>query len=84
MASAPTVLRYAFALALVSLLLPAPALAYLGPGSGLSAAGAALALLGAIVAALFGFIWYPIKRLIRRAPPAPSGTQWTQEPRKHS
>lgn len=47
-------------------LAPVPAVAYVGPGSGLSAIGAFLALLAGIVVALFGFIWYPVKRLLRK------------------
>lgn len=46
--------------------LPSSAVAYIGPGSGLSAIGAFFALLAATTAALFGFLWYPIKRLLRR------------------
>lgn len=49
------------------LLLPAPLLAYGGPGSIVSGVGAFLALLAAIGAALFGFFWYPIKRLLKKA-----------------
>ena len=37
-------------------------IAYVGPGAGLSAIGAFLALLGGIIIAIFGFVWYPIKR----------------------
>jgi hypothetical protein len=40
-------------------------LAYLGPGGVLSAIGSFLALLVAVVLALFGFVWYPLKRLLR-------------------
>jgi hypothetical protein len=43
----------------------APAFAYVGPGAGLTAIGAALAFVGAIVLAIVGFIWYPIKRLLK-------------------
>jgi hypothetical protein len=43
------------------------ALAYGSPGAGLSAAGAILALVGGVLMALVGFVWYPIKRLLRRA-----------------
>lgn len=39
--------------------------AYVGPGAGLTAIGAALAFVGGIVLAIFGFLWYPIKRLFR-------------------
>ena len=40
-------------------------LAYIGPGGGLSAIGAFLALVFAILIAIFGFVWYPVKRLLR-------------------
>lgn len=40
-----------------------PANAYVGPGLGLSAIGGALALLGATVLAIVGFVWYPLKRI---------------------
>jgi len=46
-------------------LLPSHAFAYIGPGAGLSAFGSLLALVAAVVVALFGFVWYPIKRVIR-------------------
>lgn len=39
--------------------------AYIGPGAGLSAIGAFLALVAAVVVAIFGFVWYPVKRLFR-------------------
>jgi hypothetical protein len=39
--------------------------AYVGPGSGLSVIGAALAFLAAIALAVVGFVWYPVKRLWR-------------------
>ena len=38
---------------------------YVGPGAGLSAIGAFLALLAAIAVGIFGFVWYPVKRLLR-------------------
>ena len=50
---------------------PLPALAYLGPGAGLSAIGALLALFAAIAVAIFGFLWYPIKRLRRKKQTTP-------------
>lgn len=42
-----------------------PAAAYVGPGAPLSAIGVFLALVAGIIVALFGFVWYPVKRLIR-------------------
>ena len=53
-------------LALAALLLPAIASAYIGPGPGLSAIGSLLALVGAVLLAIVGFVWYPIRRLLRR------------------
>ncbi len=43
-----------------------PVIAYVGPGAGLSAIGALLAIVLAVVVAVLGFVWYPIKRLMRR------------------
>ena len=48
------------------LLISQPAMAYVGPGAGLAAIGAFFALVAGIIAALFGFLWYPIKRLMRK------------------
>ena len=39
--------------------------AYVGPGAGLSAIGTILAFIAAIVLMIVGFLWYPIKRLIK-------------------
>jgi hypothetical protein len=46
-------------------LFPQPAMAYVGPGAGLSAIGIFLAIVAGIFVAIFGFLWYPFKRLIR-------------------
>jgi hypothetical protein len=43
-----------------------PAYAYLGPGAGLSAIGALVALIFGVILAFVGFIWYPVKRLLRK------------------
>ena len=62
-------IRWAFVPAFLLLLvamLPTPAWAYLGPSAGVSAIGALLAILAGIVVAIFGFIWYPVRRLLRR------------------
>lgn len=57
-----------FASALVVLfllLLPESLNAYGGPGSVVSGVGALLAALAAVGAAVFGFLWFPLKRLVR-------------------
>ena len=40
--------------------------AYVGPGAGLSAIGSIIAFLGAILLLIVGFLWYPIKRFLKR------------------
>lgn len=54
-------------LILLTALICAPALAqaYIGPGVGVGAIGAALGVMGAIILALFAVIYYPIKRLLK-------------------
>jgi hypothetical protein len=53
-------------LSFMALLLPSLADAYIGPGVGLTAIGSFLALLGALLMLVVGFLWYPIKRLLKR------------------
>ena len=50
----------------VLILAPGVALAYGGPGSVISGIGAFLAAIAALLATLFGFIWFPLKRLYKR------------------
>lgn len=47
-------------------LIPTEALAYGGPGSVISGIGALLAAIAAVGAAIFGFFWFPIKRMIKK------------------
>ena len=58
----------AMALTVVVLFITVPnvAEAYMGPGAGLSAIGTIIALIGAILLAAVGFIWYPLKRIRRK------------------
>ncbi|MBL8722437.1 MAG: hypothetical protein JNK49_00235 [Planctomycetes bacterium] len=59
-----------------SVMLPATSmLCYVGPGAALSAIGAFLALLAAAVCAVVGFVWYPLKRLLRRRRGAPAAVE---------
>lgn len=46
-------------------LLPTAALAYIGPGIGAGAFAAVLGVLGSIILAIVGVIYYPIKRLLK-------------------
>lgn len=47
-------------------LAPDAAAAYVGPGAGLSALGSILAFVGVVLLLVVGFVWYPVKRLLRR------------------
>lgn len=64
----------AAALAGLALLSAPAAHAYVGPGAGLSAIGVLVALIGAIALAIVGFVWYPLKRLFRKAASGKAGT----------
>ena len=57
----------------------AGAAAYVGPGAGLTAIGSFLALLSAVVLGIVGFLWYPIKRIMRRFRAAKNPPDQTQE-----
>lgn len=48
--------------ALLVLTLSAPAHAYVGPGAGLGVIGTLIGIVAAIVLAMFGLLWYPLKR----------------------
>jgi len=49
----------------------APAHAYLGPGAGLGVFGTLFGIGAAIVLALFGLLWYPLKRAFGKKAPVP-------------
>lgn len=52
--------------ALSAMLAPVPALAYIGPGAGLGVIGTVVALIGAVLLAIVGFVWYPVKRMLKK------------------
>lgn len=60
----PAALAATLAAALCSF--PVSAYAYLGPGAGISAVGSILAVIFALIAAIVGFVWYPVKRIFRK------------------
>ena len=53
-------------LAATSVLLPQPALAYIGPGVGLGAVAVALALVFGFGLLIVGLVWFPLKRALKR------------------
>lgn len=47
-------------------ILPESAMAYIGPGAGLSAFGTVIAVIVAACLAIAGFVWYPVKRYMAK------------------
>ena len=62
-------IRHAAA-SLLLLAAPQPAFAYIGPGAVLGAIAVTIALVLGVILLLAGFVWYPLKRLMkgRKAP----------------
>jgi len=51
---------------LLLLISPAVALAYIGPGAGISVLGSLLGILGTIVVAIGAILFWPIRRFLKR------------------
>ena len=47
------------------LIISSPVFAYIGPGMGGGVIAAVLGVIGAILLALFGILYYPIKRMLK-------------------
>ena len=60
------------------------AAAYIGPGASISAIGTVIALIGAVLLGILGFVWYPIKRLLRQRATAPDTAAAQQTARQES
>lgn len=58
-------IAYFSSVATAALLIASPAFAYIGPGAGLGALGTLATLIGAVVLLVVGFVWYPVKRMLR-------------------
>lgn len=52
-----------------------PALAYVGPGAGLTAIGTMVAVIAVVLLAVVGFVWYPLKRALRKRKAAAENEQ---------
>lgn len=64
---------HVFMLALV--LVPAPVFAYIGPGVGLGAIATFIAIAIGLFLLIVGFLWYPLKRLLRHSRHAKAETK---------
>ena len=47
------------------LIISSPVVAYIGPGMGGGVIAAVLGVIGAVLLALFGILYYPIKRMLK-------------------
>jgi hypothetical protein len=75
------IMRYLFVLLVLvgQAMLPQSVFAYIGPGAGISAIGTVVAFIGAILLAIVGFIWYPIKRLLGKMKKKDKSDQETKQ-----
>jgi nitrate reductase gamma subunit len=63
----------------VILLFAVDANAYVGPGAGLTVIGSVLAVGAAILLAIVGFVWYPVRRMMRARKAAKSDAVQTED-----
>jgi len=61
-----SVLNFLLPALIYTVLLPSNAFCYVGPGAGLTAIGSFIALCVALVVGVLGFLWFPIKRILRK------------------
>ena len=52
-----------------------PAMAYIGPGAGLGAIALTVGLVLGVALLLVGFLWYPLKRMMRKTKTDKTGAQ---------
>lgn len=67
-------------LALLLALLASPALAYVGPGAGISVLGSLLGILTTIVVAIGAIVMWPIRKLLKRRKAARADSAEAVEP----
>jgi hypothetical protein len=67
-------MKLRYLLLAVSLLYSSSAEAYIGPGLGAGVVATVIGIVGAVLLAIAGIVYYPIKRLLknRRKPPPPT------------
>jgi hypothetical protein len=74
-----------FTLAILGqIVLPQCVFAYIGPGAGISAIGTVVAFIGAILLAIVGFVWYPMKRMLAKLRKKEKGEQESEQETKLS
>lgn len=66
-----------FSLVALLVMSTSPAMAYVGPGLGMGVIGTIFGVLAAIVLAVFGLLWYPMKRALKKRKAAAPSDQNT-------
>lgn len=72
-------LKFALLFVILILFQPQFLLAYVGPGTGMTAIGTFIAFIVGILVAILGFIWYPVKRLLKKKSNEPEQVKDTEE-----
>lgn len=57
---------YSLFLSIVLVFIPCSLFSYIGPGTGITAIAAFIAVVVIVIIAIIGFIWYPLKRIIKK------------------
>lgn len=65
---------------LIFLVTSTTAVAYIGPGAGISVLGSLLGILGTIVVAIGAILFWPIRKMLKRRKAASSGETSSPEP----
>ena len=73
------VLKFAVLIVMILLFQPQYLMAYVGPGTRMTAIGTFIAFVLGILVAILGFIWYPIKRLLKNKSNEPNQVKDTDE-----
>ncbi len=63
----------------LGIVLPGPAMAYIGPGAGLGAIAVTAALVLGVLLLVIGLVWYPLKRLLKGKKSGASNSSRTDE-----
>jgi len=74
-----TLISISICIFLLVIFVQQPAMAYVGPGTGIAALGAMLAIIAGVIVALFGFLWFPIKRIMNQRKAASRDVQEREE-----
>ena len=73
------VLKIAAFIFIIILFQPEDLFAYVGPGTGMTAIGTFIAFVFGILIAILGFVWYPVKRLLKKKSKEPDQVNNTEE-----